>query len=326
MTSSSKKTIYLSIVANVAICVAKLAAAYFTGSSAMFSEGIHSLVDTGNGGLLLLGLRLSQKPADETHPFGYGKELYFWTMVVALLVFAAGGGVSLVQGVLHVQHPRPLENLGWNYGILLFAFLFEGYALLVSLRAFKQEQRGLSLWNAIQASKDPTTFTVMFEEMAALVGLLFAFVGLFLGSRMNLPQLDGVASILIGVLLMAVAGLLARESKALLIGEGADLATLRSIRELAQADPGVERAGYPLTMYFGPHNVLLTMNVQFNKGLSSTEIEQTIDRIEAAVRSNHPDIRHIYLEADSVKAIGRGEQPQLPPDMVTGVDDARIVK
>ncbi|HVI79412.1 MAG TPA: cation diffusion facilitator family transporter, partial [Candidatus Acidoferrum sp.] len=242
MTSSSKKVIYAAILANVAIAVAKLTAAYFTESSAMLSEGIHSLVDTGNGGLLLLGLRLSNQPADESHPFGYGKELYFWTLVVALLVFAVGGGASVWEGIIHVQHAQQtVVDPRWSYRILAFSFLFEGYALWVSIHEFRKYQGALSLWAAIHASKDPTTFTVIFEDSAALVGLVFAFLGIFFGRFLEIPQLDGVASILIGLLLMAVAILLAKESKALLVGEGADRQVLRSIRELAQQDPGVER-------------------------------------------------------------------------------------
>lgn len=277
----------------------------------MLSEAIHSLVDTGNGGLLLLGLRLSRKPADESHPFGYGKELYFWSLVVSLLVFAVGGGASLFEGVNHLRHPEPMEDATWSYCILGFSFLFESYALVVSVREFRAQQADKqSMWAAIRASKDPSTFTVIFEDTAALIGLVLAFAGIFLGRLLGVPHLDGVASVLIGVLLMAVATLLARESRALLVGEGADQKTLASIRDLAQSDPGVERAGRPLTMYFGPHNVLLTMNLQFRQDLSSREIEQTIDRVEAAVRERHPVVREIYLEADSVRTLARRENAE----------------
>jgi cation diffusion facilitator family transporter len=255
---------------------------------------------------------MEKKPADESHPFGYGKELYFWTLVVALLIFAGGGGASLLEGILHVQHPFPLDNPNWSYAILAFSFLFESYALWISIAEFRKQQGQRTFWSAIHASKDPAAFTVIFEDTAALIGLVFAFAGIYFGRLFGLPVLDGAASIAIGVLLMTVAALLARESKNLLVGEGADRETLRSIRDLAQRDPGIERAGYPLTMYFGPHSVLLTMNVQFRAGLSFAEIEQTVDRVEAAVRHKHPDIRHIYLEAESVKALGRGEDAALP--------------
>jgi cation diffusion facilitator family transporter len=311
MESSAKRAIYAALLANVGIAAAKLTAAYFTRSSAMFSEGIHSLVDIGNGGLVLLGLRLSQKPADESHPFGYGKELYFWTLVVALLIFAAGGGVSLLEGVIHVRRPVRLQDIRWSYAILILSFFFEGSALWVSLREFRKQQGALSLWAAIRASKDPSTFTIIFEDAAALVGLVFAFAGLLFGQAFDIPQLDGLASILIGLLLMTISVLLAVESKALLVGEGADRETLRTIRALAESVPGVERVGYPFTMFFGPHNLLLNMNVQFRKGLSAAGVEETIDRVEAVIRQRYPDIRYIYLEAESVKAIGRGADTQL---------------
>ena len=299
--ASSTKGIYAAIAANIAIAAAKFTGFAFTRSSAMLSEGIHSLVDSGNGLLLILGLRLSDRPADETHPFGHGKELYFWTLIVALLVFVLGGGISLAEGIEHIRHPGPMGDPGWSYGILAFAFLFEAYALSVSLREFRETQGRGPLIAAIHASKDPSTFTVIFEDTAALLGLVAAFLGIFLGHTFNMPRADGVASVAIGLLLMIVAVLLVIESKDLLIGEGASLPTLRGIRELTLADPDVQQAGYPFTMHFGPHNILLTMNVQFRPQLDSLGIERSIDRIEARIREIHPDIRHIYVEADSLR-------------------------
>ena len=278
----------------------------------MFSEGIHSLVDTGNGTLLLLGLRLSRKAADETHPFGYGKELYFWTLIVALLVFVLGGGASIAEGISRVKEPHVLGSAAWSYAILALSFLFEGTALFISLKEFRKVQGGLSVWKAIQKSKDPSTFTVIFEDTAAVLGLIAATLGIFLSAALHRPLLDGVASIVIGVILIAVALLLIMESKALLVGEGADRQVLRSIRSLALSDEAVERVGYPLTMYFGPHSILLTMNVQFRQGLSGTVIEESVDRIEAAIRAKHPDVRHIYLEVDSVRTVRRGGDPVFP--------------
>ena len=312
MPSSSNKAIYAAVAANVAIAIAKFVGFHFTDSSAMFSEGIHSLVDTGNGALLLLGLRLSRKPADETHPFGYGKELYFWTLIVALLVFVLGSGISIAEGVSRVSDPRPMEHPFWNYSILALSFLFEGSALFISLREFRKLQNGMSLWNAIRTSKDPSTFTVIFEDVAALLGLMTAGIGIILSGMFTLPLFDGAASILIGLILGAVALLLVIESKALLVGEGADKRVLRSIRNIALVDKDVERVGYPLTMYFGPHNVLLTMNVQFHKGLLATSVEQAIDRIEASIRERHRDIHHIYLEADVIRESTRVGDPVFP--------------
>ena len=306
------KAIYSAIAANLAIAAAKFAGFLFTGSSAMFSEAVHSVVDTLNGVLLIVGLRLSRKPPDETHPFGYGKELYFWTLVVALLIFALGGGVSIVEGIRHIQHPPELSNLGWNYSILAASFVFEGTSLLVSLREFRAAEGKGSIWRAIQRSKDPSTFAIIFEDTAALVGLAIAAVGISLGHAFNLPYADGTASVLIGSLLMTVAFLLITETKALLVGEGADKETLRHIRALALADPAVDRAGYPLTMYFGPNNVLLTMNIQFRNGLAGSAIEESVDRIEAAIRAAHPKIRYIYLEADAVRSTARGVDIAFP--------------
>ena len=309
------KAIYSAIAANLAIAAAKFIGFLFTGSSAMFSEAIHSVVDSLNGVLLIVGLRLSRKVPDETHPFGYGKELYFWTLVVAFLIFALGGGVSILEGIKHIQHPLEFSNLMWNYSILAVSFVFEGTALLVSLRAFRALEGKDSLWRAIHRSKDPSTFTVIFEDIAALIGLLIAAVGISFGRVFNLPAADGIASVLIGCLLMLVAFFLILETKALLVGEGADKEVLRRIRALALADPAVDRAGYPLTMYFGPKNVLLTMNIQFCNGLAGSAIEESVDRIEASIRDAYPNIRYIYLEADAVRPSARGQDIAFPvPD------------
>ncbi len=302
--TSVRKVLYAAILANVAILIAKLIAALVTGSSAMLSEAIHSLVDTGNGGLLLLGLKLSSRPADELHPFGYGKELYFWTLVVSLAVFALGGGASIHEGIRHVMRPRALEHLGVTYAVFGCAAVFEGYSLSVALREFRKLIGSQSLLEGIRQSKDPATFTVLFEDSTAVLGVLIAFVATVLGQRFGFTRLDGVASILIGLLLMGVAVLLAAKTKALLIGEGVDRKTLRSIRELAESVSGVERVGYPLTMFFGPQNALLTMTVQFQQGFSSVQVESTADEIEALIQGEFPDFRHIFLEVDTMRGLG----------------------
>jgi cation diffusion facilitator family transporter len=289
-------------VGNLAIAVAKFVAAGLTGSSAMLSEGIHSLVDTGNGGLLLLGIHRSARPADATHPFGHGKELYFWTLVVAFLIFGVGGGVSAYEGIRHLLHPRPLEDPTWNYVVLGIAGLFEGVVLAIAVRAFRAAKGSTSTWQEIRTTKDPTTFVVLFEDAAALLGLVLAFLGIYLGHRFGEPRFDGAASIVIGVLLMTVAGFLARESKGLLIGEGASPSMLKSIRVLAEADPAVRRAINPLTMYFGPHTVLLAIEVRFAEGLSAAELAAAADRLDRRVREGHPDIKHVFIEVHSVMA------------------------
>jgi cation diffusion facilitator family transporter len=274
-TASSKFAIYAAIGANLAIAIMKFVTAALTGSSAMVSEGIHSLVDTGNGGLLLFGFHKSKQPADATHPFGYGKELYFWSLIVAVLIFGVGGGISIYEGIAHLLHSRPLEDLFWSYVVLGFAAVFEGFVFVVAFRAFQAlKAEDESIWQAIKSGKDPTTFTVLFEDAAAMLGLIFAFVGIFLAHQFENPNLDGVASACIGLLLAAVAVVLAYESKGLLVGEGTDPQTLEKIRKLAEGNPGVKKVLMPLTMHFGPDTVLLTMDIEFHKRLSATEVER----------------------------------------------------
>jgi cation diffusion facilitator family transporter len=302
--ASSNKSIYVAILANLGIAAAKVVGFVFTGSSAMLSEAIHSVVDCGNGGLLLLGKRLSSRPPDETHPFGHGKELYFWTLIVALLIFVLGGGVSIAEGVAHIRHAVVSEDASWAYGILGVSILFEGYSFFVCMKEFREAIGDQPMFEAIRSSKDPSIFTVIFEDAAALLGLLIALLGIFLSHQLGWQRADGIASIAIGILLISVAVLLIAKCKALLIGEGADRETLHAIRAIAQADPDVERVGYPFTMYFGPHAILLTMNLQFRKALVGGEIEASTDRIESAIRAQYPDIRNIYLEVDSIRRRG----------------------
>ena len=299
---SSKKVVYAAIAGNLAIAVTKFAAAAITGSSAMLSEGVHSLVDTGNGGLLLFGMSQSRKPADDAHPFGRGKELYFWTLIVAILIFAVGGAISIYQGGVQVVHAAPLQDPTLNYVVLAVAFAFEGMAWTVAYREFRKAKGKLGYWAAVRASKDPTTFTVLFEDSAAMLGLLAAFLGISLGHALHLPQLDGVASIVIGLILAAVAMFLAYESKGLLIGEGVDPRTLASIRALTEADPAVARLVRALSMHFGPNDVLLTMDIQFEPTVSAAEIASAIDRLDNLIRSRHPEVRHIFLEVHSIAA------------------------
>jgi cation diffusion facilitator family transporter len=305
-------SIYTAIGANLLVASAKFTAAFFTGSAAMAAEGIHTLVDAGNGGLVLLGKQLAAEPADAQHPFGHGKELYFWTLIVALLVFAAGGGVSLIEGIRHMIHPHAVEHAGWNYALLGIAGAAEGYALLVAVREFEAAEGKGNLWGKIRATKDPSTFTVILEDSAATVGNIVAFLGIWLGGVLDLPILDGAASVFIGLLLTSVAVLLARESKGLLVGEGADGRVLESISRVAEKDAAVEHAGYPFTMYFGPHTALLTMNLKFRGGLSAAQIEEAVARIERQIRDAHPDIRHIYLEAGSLSASAGSMTPDTP--------------
>lgn len=269
-------------------------------------------MDAGNGSLLVLGLHLSRKPADETHPFGYGKELYFWALLVALFIFLIGGGVSIADGISRLRHPEPIEHVLWNYVTLAISACFEGYSLHVGLREFRASEGVSASWRTIHASKNPSTFTVIFEDSAALLGLSVAFLGTVLDQTLHWHKADGIASIVIGVTLTVVAVLLIVESKALLVGEGADLPTLRAIRELAQKQKGVAVAGCPLTMYFGPSSILLTMNSEFEASLPSIAVQECIDCIEASVRQRFPRIKHIYLEAESLGASVRLQDPEYP--------------
>jgi len=306
--AESKTAIYAAILGNFAIAVTKFSAAAFTGSSAMLTEGIHSLVDTGNGGLLLVGIGKSKKPADAAHPFGYGKELYFWTLIVAMLIFGVGGGVSIYEGILHLLHPNPLEDPFWNYVVLGIAIVFEAIVFMIAFKQFQALKGEESTWQAIRRSKDPTTFTVLFEDAAAMLGLIAATVGIFLGHQFNNPYFDGAASIVIGLILATVAFFIGYESKGLLVGEGADAATLQSIKKLAESDPTVTNVERPLTMYFGPHTVLLTMDVEFRDNLSGAERDAAVQRLEKVIREKHHDINHIFIEAKSLS----GSKPETP--------------
>jgi cation diffusion facilitator family transporter len=298
----SKVVIYAAIAGNLAIAVTKFAASLFTGSSAMLSESVHSVVDTGNGVLLLWGIRQSTLPADDNHPFGRGKELYFWTLVVAILIFAVGGGVSMYEGIVHIQEPSPTSDPTVNYVVLALAFVFEGAAWWVALREFRKTKGDLGYLAAVRESKDPTTFTVLFEDTAAMLGLIVAALGIFLGHTLNLPVFDGIASVIIGVILALVAVFLAYESKGLLIGEGVDERTRASINKLVADDPDITHLVRALSMHLGPHDVLLTLEIAFRPELTAAQTTAAIDRMDKAIRVLHPEVKHIFVEAQAVAA------------------------
>ncbi|HET9504317.1 MAG TPA: cation diffusion facilitator family transporter [Hymenobacter sp.] len=299
--SSSKLSLYGGIAANVAIAVSKFVAAYITGSSAMLSEGIHSLVDTGNGGLLLYGMSRSQRPADAKHPFGHGKELYFWALIVAVLIFAIGGGMSFYEGIKHLEHPEPLTDAKWNYIVLGLSILFEGAALFLALRALLEKQApGVSFWRTLRTSRDPAVFASVLENAAAVAGLLIALLGVYFGHALNNPFFDGGASIIIGLLLMGVAVLLVSRTKDLLTGEGVSDATAQQVQELARRTPGVTRVRPPLTMYLAPDDVMLALDVDFDDHLTATQVENAIEAVQDAIRAEHPEFRRIFIEAKSL--------------------------
>ncbi|MEA2602463.1 MAG: hypothetical protein QOF89_3455 [Acidobacteriota bacterium] len=294
--------IYGALGANLLIAVTKFIAAGFTGSSAMLSEGIHSVVDTGNEVLLLLGLKKSRKPADAGHPFGHGKELYFWSLIVAVALFGVGGGMSVYEGITHLQHPHALESLAWSYGVLGAAFVFETVSWIIAVRGILPEIREEGLWKAVQTSKDPSIVTVLFEDSAALAGLIVAFLGVFMGQWLGTPYADGIASIVIGVILAGVALFLVYQSKRLLLGESADPKVVEDIRALARAIPAVVDVHHPLTMHFGPDEVLLNLEIDFRPDVTAAEITAAIERLEHDVRERHPEIGRIFIEAKSLRA------------------------
>jgi len=307
---SSHRVIYVAIVANAAIAVSKFIAALFTRSSAMLAEAVHSSVDTGNELLLLFGMKRSARPPDKLHPFGHGKSLYFYSLLVAVYIFGIGGGLALYEGISRLRHPELATHLFWNYIVLAIAAVFEFYSWLVSYRVLNSRRvGGESLWRQILASKDPTVFTVFLEDSAALVGITIAFLGIFLGQVFHSPYFDPAASILIGLILAGVAILLGRESGALLVGEGAPDIQVDAIRRMFETDPAVERVGDLLTMQLGPDEVLLNADIQFRPGLSVQQLESTIDRLESRVRQAQPTIRRVFLEAESLRGATRSEYP-----------------
>src|SRR5512133_867406 len=259
MSASSRKVIYAALAANSLIAVATFAAALFTGSSSMLAEGLHSSVDIGNSLLLLFGTNRSQRPPDELHPFGHGKELYFWSFVVAVSLFSVGGVLSIWEGVQHVRHPSISGNLISNYVILAIAAVLDGYSLIVSLKEIHRTKGSFTLWQYIKHSKDPTAYTVALEDSADLAGILVAFLALFLGERLGIPWLDGAGSIVIGVILVGIATVLGRESKNLLVGESASRLQVEAIRRAVSGDPAVSAIGQVLTMQLGPESVLVNV-------------------------------------------------------------------
>jgi cation diffusion facilitator family transporter len=305
-TGGSRKVIYAAVFANLGIAAAKFIVAAVTGSAAMLAEGIHSAVDTGNEVLLLIGERNSAKPPDKRHPFGYGKALYFWALLVALSVFSLGGGLSIYHGVQALRHPEPLEDPMWNYVVLAVSACFEGYSWNVSRRELnKRRKPGTSLWRTVHTSKDASVFTVFIEDTAALLGLAIAAVGITLGFVFDSPYFDPAASVMIGLLLVGAAFALARETGALLVGEGIGTEATRRVCEILRADPSIQNVGNLLSMQLGPDEVLLTAAVQFNRGMRIDEVEAAIERLEKAVAAAYPAIRHIYFESGALRSAMR---------------------
>lgn len=285
------------LAANLAIAVAKLVAAAISGSSAMLSEGIHSLADTGNEVLLLIGMRRSRRPPDERHPYGHGKEIYFWGLIVAMVLFGLGGGISIYEGISHWLGHREPGSTTASYLTLAVAAIFESISLTIGLRELRRRFPDEGLWEALRASKDPSIYTVIAEDIAALAGLAVAFAGVLASDLSGDWRFDAVASIIVGVLLATVALILSAESRTLLTGESADRDLVDDVRRIAGADPQVRRAGEPLTMRLGPSEVLLNLDLDFQPGLSTQELRGAVARLETEIRTAHPEIKRIFLEA-----------------------------
>ncbi|KQZ71296.1 cation transporter [Rhodanobacter sp. Root561] len=286
---------------NLMIAIAKFVAAGITGSSAMLSEGVHSLVDTVNELLLLYGLRRAARPPDRTHPFGYGRELYFWSFIVALLVLAMGAGVSFYEGVMHIRQPEPVARPLMNYLVLAVSFVFEGSSWWVALREFRARKGRLGYFEAFRLSKDPATFTVLLEDSAALLGLLVALAGLVSAQLLAQPVLDGVASIGIAAVLSLSALLLARETKGLLIGEPAHPVVGEAILAIAAGDAGVRCANGVLTVQMGPSQVVATLSAEFEDALTTPQIEACINRIEKQAKQAHPEIVSLFIKPQTAE-------------------------
>ena len=299
---ASKSVIYAALLGNTLIAISKYGAAWFTGSAAMLSEAVHSTVDTGNQGLLLYGLKRAAEPADREHPFGHGLQLYFWVFVVAVLIFGVGAGLSLYHGAVKVRHPHPIENALVSYIVLGLAMAFEGYVWVVAYREFRRTQGEFGLLAAMLRSKDPVVFTVLLEDSAAMLGLLVALAGVALSEFLELPILDGVASIVIGLILAATATFLAHEAQSLLTGEAADPEVREDIRSIAATEAGVLGTNEVLTMHFGPREILVTLSLQFVDELSAAEVEAAVSGIERRIRQAHPQVSRVFVEAQSLQA------------------------
>ena len=302
MASGSKKVIYAALIGNTLISITKFAAAVITGSSAMLSEGIHSLVDTGNQILLLHGLKQAAKPADEDFPFGHGKEIYFWSFIVAILIFALGGGISIYEGIKHMQAPEPISNPMINYVVLGLAMVFEGAAWIFAFREFNRVKGKWGYIEAIQRAKDPSIFVVLFEDTAAMLGLAVAFAGVALSQMTGILIFDSIASIIIGLILIGTAIWLAYETKSLLIGESANRSTIKGIRKILRSTNNIEHVNEILTMHMGPDFILANISVDFNDTKTANEVEKTIATISDLIKQQYPQIKRIFIEAEKHRA------------------------
>ncbi|MCP4413210.1 MAG: cation transporter [Gammaproteobacteria bacterium] len=305
MSGSSKKVILAALVGNSLISITKFVAAYLTHSSAMFSEGIHSVVDTGNQVLLLYGLKRSKLPADEHFPFGHGKEIYFWSFVVAILIFAVGAGISIYEGIHHILHPVAVKNSFINYVVLGLAIIFEGAAWLFAFKEFKKDNTKYSIIRSVREGKDPSMFVVLFEDSAALLGLFIALLGIYLSETTGILIFDGIASVVIGLILALTAAWLAVETKGLLIGESADPEVVNGIKSMADEFEDVEYINEVLTMHMGPHYILVNLSIDFNDNIKAGKVEKIITQLDNQIKQRWPVVKRIFVEAEAQTVKGK---------------------
>ncbi|MBY0355944.1 MAG: cation diffusion facilitator family transporter [Rickettsiales bacterium] len=297
----SKFVIYAALAGNGLIAITKFIASAYTGSSAMFSEAIHSLVDTGNQGLLLYGMKRAARPADDVHPYGYGRELYFWAFIVAILIFSVGGGISIYEGVHKLDHPEPITSPFINYIVLALAIVFESGSTYVALREFRKTTGQKPYMQALRASKDPALYTVLLEDMAALIGLVIALIGSVLTQALDLPMLDGITSIAIGVVLIGTAVFLCIESKSLLIGESASTEIVQAIHRIIARMPEIQVTHAVLTQHLSSHQIMANISVDFRDDLTVGALERTIGSLRQQIQQAFPDVSHVFVEATAIE-------------------------
>lgn len=296
--ANNKKSIYSALAANLLIAITKFIAGSFTNSSSMISEGIHSTVDTTNQLLLLYGLKRSKKAADQFHPFGYGKELYFWSFVVSILIFGLGGALSIFQGIAHIREPEVMKDPMWNYIVLILSLVFEGTSLFIAVKAFNKTRNGMGWWNAIIKSKDPSSFLVVFEDGAAVAGLIIVMILMGISHSLQIPELDGLASVIVGLLLVFVSFILARESRSLLMGEGIAPETRQKISQLAEKDAAVISVKNILSTYQSPEDVVLMLIIDFEDHLDTQEITGAIERIRESIKNEFQLVRFVLIQPE----------------------------
>lgn len=312
MPHESRLAIVASVGANVLIAASKFTAAALTGSSAMLAEAVHSSVNSMDGTLLYLGHRRSRRPPDEQHPLGHGKELYFWSLIVAVLFFGLGGGMSIYEGILHVITRRPIENPLASYVVLGISFAFDASSFVVAARQFNRARRGRPVFTMLRATKDPTLATLVLEDSADLVGIALAFVGILLSSHFGVHWADGAASIAIGLVMTALATFLMIESHGLLIGESASRELRTVVRRMAAGADRIVSVDRPVTMQLGAESVLVGLDVEFDPGATARDIARAIEKLEEGIQRERPDVHYLYIEARSLRRCG-GDAP--PPEL-----------